>query len=170
MGLVPEDRRQSGLCLDMSVTENIALADYARRRLAGSRQPARRAGRRTRSSPDLAIRTRSSESPVRTLSGGNQQKVVLARWLAREPRILILDEPTRGIDVGSKAEIYQLLDRLAAQGVALLVSSSELPELLTLCDRIYAMYRGRSWPSSIATTATEEAIARAIAGARALAV
>ncbi len=165
MGLVPEDRRQSGLCLDMSITENIALADYARRRLAGvvKSSKARRHANSLVSS--LAIRTRSSESPVRTLSGGNQQKVVLARWLTREPRILILDEPTRGIDVGSKAEIYQILDRLASQGVALLVSSSELPELLTLCDRIYAMYRGTLVAEFHRAEATEEAVARAIAGA-----
>jgi ABC-type sugar transport system ATPase subunit len=165
MGLVPEDRRQAGLCLDMSVTENIALIDYARRSLFGlvnlgeSRKQAETLVR------DLAIRAPSPESKVRTLSGGNQQKVVLARWLAREPKILLLDEPTRGIDVGSKAEIYQLLDRLAARGVALLISSSELPELLTLCDRIYAMYRGELVAEFDQAAATEEAIARAIAGA-----
>ena len=168
MGLVPEDRRQTGLCLDMSITENIALVDYARRRLAGVINSGEARKHASSLVSSLAIRTRSSESPVRTLSGGNQQKVVLARWLTREPRILILDEPTRGIDVGSKAEIYQILDQLAAQGVALLVSSSELPELLTLCDRIYAMYRGMIVAEFDRDAATEEAIARAIAGALAV--
>ena len=165
MGLVPEDRRQTGLCVDMSVMENIALVDYSRRPLPSLVNM--KASRRQADTlvQDLGIRARSRDSKVSTLSGGNQQKVVLARWLAREPKILILDEPTRGIDVGSKAEIYQLLDALAARGVALLVSSSELPELLTLCDRIYAMYRGALVAEFDRAAANEEAIARAIAGA-----
>jgi ABC-type sugar transport system ATPase subunit len=165
MGLVPEDRRQTGLCLDVSITENIALVDYGHRPLVSvvnMNEAHRRANGLVR---DLAIRTRSAASKVRTLSGGNQQKVVLARWLAHEPKILLLDEPTRGIDVGSKAEIYQLLDSLAGRGVALLISSSELPELLTLCDRIYAMYRGELVAEFDRAEATEEGIARAIAGA-----
>jgi rhamnose transport system ATP-binding protein len=165
MGLVPEDRRQAGLCLDMSITENIALIDYAHRRLVSVVDLSEARRRADTLLHDLAIRARSRESKVRTLSGGNQQKVVLARWLAREPKILLLDEPTRGIDVGSKAEIYQLLDSLAARGVALLISSSELPELLTLCDRIYAMYRGELVAEFDRAAATEEGIARAIAGA-----
>ena len=164
MALVPEDRRLSGLCLDMSITENIALVEYAHRMPASVVNRTEAQQRAKGLMADLAIRARSHESKVRTLSGGNQQKVVLARWLAKEPRILLLDEPTRGIDVGSKAEIYQLLDRLAARGVALLVSSSELPELLTLCDRIYAMYRGELVAEFDRATATEEALARAIAG------
>jgi ABC-type sugar transport system ATPase subunit len=164
MALVPEDRRLSGLCLDMSITENIALVEYARRALASVVNRSEAQQRAKRLMEDLAIRARGHESKVRTLSGGNQQKVVLARWLAREPKILLLDEPTRGIDVGAKAEIYQLLDRLVARGVALLVSSSELPELLTLCDRIYAMYRGELVAEFDRANATEEALARAISG------
>ena len=164
MGLVPEDRRLSGLCLEMSVAENIALVDYGHRPLATAvshRDSRRRANDLIR---NLSIRTRDSDARVRTLSGGNQQKVVLARWLAHAPRVLVLDEPTRGIDVGAKAEIYQLLDRLAGEGMGLLVSSSELPELLTLCDRIYAVYRGRLVAEFDRATATEEAIARVCAG------
>ena len=91
----------------------------------------------------LRIKTPSLESSVSSLSGGNQQKVVLGRWLARRPKVLILDEPTRGIDVGAKAEIYRLITELAAEGMALLVISSEMPELLGLADRILVMADGR---------------------------
>ena len=164
MGIVPEDRRQSGLCLDMSIMENIAFSDYGARRLASVVRLAENRRRANALVQHLSIRTPGSDRPVRTLSGGNQQKVVLARWLSRVPRVLILDEPTRGIDVGSKAEIYKLLDELAGRGAALLVSSSELPELLTLCDRIYAMYRGVLVAEFSRAEATEEAIARAISG------
>jgi rhamnose transport system ATP-binding protein len=164
MGLVPEDRRLSGLCLEMSVAENIALVDYGHRPLAAMVSHSESRRRAFALISDLSIRTRSPDARVRTLSGGNQQKVVLARWLARAPRVLVLDEPTRGIDVGAKAEIYQLLDRLAGDGMGLLVSSSELPELLTLCDRIYAVYRGRLVAEFDRAAATEEAIARACAG------
>ena len=164
MGLVPEDRRLSGLCLEMSVAENIAMLDYGHRRLTGAVSHGDSRRRANELIRDLSIRTRDSDARVRTLSGGNQQKVVLARWLARAPRVLVLDEPTRGIDVGAKAEIYQLLDRLAGEGMGLLVSSSELPELLTLCDRIYAVYRGRLVAEFDRATATEEAITRACAG------
>jgi ABC-type sugar transport system ATPase subunit len=164
MGIVPEDRRQSGLCLDMSITENIAFSDYGVRRLASLVRLGENRRRAHALVQQLSIRTPGAERRVRTLSGGTQQKVVLARWLAREPKVLILDEPTRGIDVGSKAEIYKLLDQLAARGVALLISSSELPELLTLCDRIYAMYRGALVAEFSRAEATEEAIARAISG------
>ena len=164
LGLVPEDRRLSGLCLDMSVAENIALVDYAHRSLVGRVSHGRSRDIADGLIHDISIRTRDADARVKTLSGGNQQKVVLARWLARAPRVLVLDEPTRGIDVGAKAEIYQLLDRLAGEGMGLLVSSSELPELLTLCDRIYAVYRGRLVAEFDRATANEEAIARACAG------
>ncbi|MET0928091.1 MAG: sugar ABC transporter ATP-binding protein, partial [Aeromicrobium sp.] len=113
----------------------------------------------------IAIRCASVDAAVRTLSGGNQQKVVLGRWTGGDGcRVLLLDEPTRGIDVGAKAEIYMLLDRLCAEGVAVLVSSSELPELLTLSDRIYAIREGRMTGHFTREEATEERIARAMAG------
>jgi rhamnose transport system ATP-binding protein len=163
MGLVPEDRRQAGLCMDMSLAENIALGTYAAQSLVSMINLREIRAEATRQIRDIGIQTPGTESPVGTLSGGNQQKVVLARWLALEPRLLLLDEPTRGIDVGAKAEIYELLDQLAKRGVCLLVSSSELPELLTLCDRIYAMYRGRIVAEFTRQDATEEKLARAIA-------
>jgi ribose transport system ATP-binding protein len=91
----------------------------------------------------LAIRTPSATVPVGTLSGGNQQKVVFARQLLAQPRLLLLDEPTRGIDIGAKAEVYRLLQRLAGEGIGILFASSELPELLGVCDRIVVLRRGR---------------------------
>jgi ABC-type sugar transport system ATPase subunit len=106
----------------------------------------------------LNVRTPSIEHEVRKLSGGNQQKVVLARWLARKPKVLILDEPTRGIDVGAKAEIYHLIDDLARTGVAVLVISSELPEVLGLADRIIVMQNGHITGELDRADASEEAI------------
>jgi L-arabinose transport system ATP-binding protein len=106
----------------------------------------------------LRVRTPSLEQEVRKLSGGNQQKVVLARWLARQPKVLILDEPTRGIDIGAKAEIYGIISDLAAAGVALLVISSELPEVLGLADRIVVMQGGRVTGELSRDEATEERI------------
>jgi L-arabinose transport system ATP-binding protein len=98
------------------------------------------------------------EQEVRKLSGGNQQKTVLARWLARRPKLLILDEPTRGVDVGAKAEIYRIIDGLAAEGMALLVISSDLPEVLGLADRIVVMRGGRVAGELLREDATEERV------------
>jgi rhamnose transport system ATP-binding protein len=106
----------------------------------------------------LRIRTPSLDQLVAKLSGGNQQKVVLSRWLARRPKLLILDEPTRGIDVGAKAEIYRLIAQLAGEGMALLVISSEMPELLGLADRLLVMAAGRIAADLSRTEATEERI------------
>ena len=104
----------------------------------------------------LRIRTPSIEQEVGNLSGGNQQKIVLARWLARRPKVLILDEPTRGVDVGAKAEIYSIINTLAAEGMALLVISSEMPEMLGLADRILVMQAGRITGELARAEATEE--------------
>jgi ABC-type sugar transport system ATPase subunit len=112
----------------------------------------------------MRIRAHSSRVPVATLSGGNQQKVVLGKWLATEPRVLMLDEPTRGVDVGAKSEIYRLLFEVANDGVAILLSSSENPELLTLCDRILVMFRGRVAAQLTRPDATEARIAHFAGG------
>ena len=140
--LVTENRKDEGLVLDMPVRVNLTLADlksYARaiwlRRGAEEVAANDVAGR-------LDIRLASIEQPPRQLSGGNQQKVVLGKWLLRRPAVLILDEPTRGVDVGAKAEIHALLHRMTGDGLALLVVSSDLPELLRLCDRIIVLSRG----------------------------
>jgi ABC-type sugar transport system ATPase subunit len=152
MGLVPEDRKLEGLILDMSIQQNIALpriaasepADGDALKLGGVFLSAPRArALAERLAGQLDIRLRSVTAPVQALSGGNQQKVVIAKWLALRPRFLILDEPTKGIDVGAKSQIHKLIRDLAAHGVAVLMISSELPEILTVSDRIYVMHEGR---------------------------
>ncbi|MBZ4690485.1 MAG: sugar transporter ATP-binding protein [Cereibacter sp.] len=148
-GFAPEDRKTDGIIADLSVRENIVLALQARR---GWAKPIPRA-EQTRLATDyirqLDIRTPGPEKPVGLLSGGNQQKVILARWLAMNPRFLILDEPTRGIDVGAHAEILRLIRRLVAEGMSLLVISSELEELVAVSDRVIVL-RDRRHVSELA--------------------
>ena len=143
LALVPEDRRHQALVLTASVVENVGLVNPpgAVRRGLLVRRVLRTAA--ARAVEALRIKTRTLDTPVGFLSGGNQQKVVLGRWLARDARVLLLDEPTRGVDVGAKAEIHRHLRERAASGLGLLVASSELPELLSLCDRIYVLRQGR---------------------------
>ncbi len=140
---VPEDRKRSGLLLDVSIAENISLPNlraFARRLLVDSDQERRNAEQRKR---DLDIRAPGVGTAVGLLSGGNQQKVVLAKWLSMSPRAIVLDEPTRGIDVGSKNDIYALLRSLADGGVAILMISSDMDEVIGVCDRIAVMHEGR---------------------------
>jgi ribose transport system ATP-binding protein len=140
--LVPEDRKRSGLILDMPITQNTTLASlraYARAWLIGSNAETEAAERqRVR----LGIRTPSVEVDAVTLSGGNQQKVVLAKWLSMQPSLIIFDEPTRGIDVGAKSEIYRLMRELADRGVAILMISSDMEEVIGVSDRIAVMHEG----------------------------
>ncbi|MFE6844878.1 sugar ABC transporter ATP-binding protein [Streptomyces sp. NPDC057686] len=158
IGLAPEERKAQALFLHRSVRDNIALVVLHRlRRLRFVRRAAEQELAREYTGR-LRIRTPSLEREVRTLSGGNQQKVVLARWLARRPAVLILDEPTRGIDVGAKAEIHRIIADLAEAGVALLVISSELPEVLGLADRVLVMQGGRITGELDRSEATEEAV------------
>jgi len=158
LGLAPEERKAQALFLHRSIRDNTSLVVLDRlRRLRFVRRSAEQALAQEYADR-LRVRTPSIEHEVRKLSGGNQQKVVLARWLARKPKVLILDEPTRGIDVGAKAEIYQIIADLAQQGVALLVISSELPELLGLADRVAVMQNGRITGELTRAEATEEAI------------
>ena len=164
VALVPEDRRQQGLVMDFSIERNIALAslDSVRRGGLIPRGAERRFAR------DWAVRLQLKygklTNPVWTLSGGNQQKVVLAKWLARKPTLLIVDEPTRGIDVGTKAEVHRLLSELAAQGVAVLMISSELPEVLGMADRIVVLFEGRVMREFARDEATEDAVMHAATG------
>jgi ABC-type sugar transport system ATPase subunit len=141
VALVPEDRIAQGVFPSLSVSRNVALARHRGLR------PVRRRDERELTRPfvgRLAIRTASLDTPVRALSGGNQQKVVLARTLLRTPRVLLLDEPTRGIDIGGKRDVYDAIAQLADAGTAIVVASSELPELLTVCDRILVLHRGEA--------------------------
>jgi L-arabinose transport system ATP-binding protein len=158
MCLAPEERKSQALLMKRSVRDNISLAVL--RRLSRLRVVNRREERRLaeRYSRELHIRAPSIEDEVAALSGGNQQKTVLARWLARDSKLLILDEPTRGVDVGAKADIYAIIDRLASRGVAVLVISSELPEVLGLADRIVVMKAGRVSGAIDRADATEEKI------------
>ena len=143
LALVPEDRKRAGLVLNRSVKENLMLAANAR--IFPHFMVAGREERATAHQyvTQLRIRTSDIETPVQQLSGGNQQKVVIGRWLVQRPRIWLLDEPTRGIDVGAKAEIFRLMGDLAASGTAILMSSSELIDLLGICDRLLVMFRGQ---------------------------
>ena len=165
MGFVPEDRRHQGLVLTSSVQENVGLVTppgSLRRGLLVRRVLRAVAARAVKA---LRIKTRTLDTPVRVLSGGNQQKVVLGRWLGPHVRVLLLDEPTRGVDVGAKAEIHRHLRALAAQGVGLLVASSELPELLALCDRLYVLRQGRVVGELTREQATAEQVLRLATGA-----
>ncbi|MFE2561855.1 sugar ABC transporter ATP-binding protein [Streptomyces sp. NPDC059352] len=158
LGLAPEERKAQALFLQRSIRDNTSTVVLDRlRRFRFVRRAAEK--KVTQEYVDrLRVRTPSIEHEVRKLSGGNQQKVVLARWLARKPKVLILDEPTRGIDVGAKAEIYRIIADLAEEGVALLVFSSELPELLGLADRVVVMQGGRITGELDRSEATEESI------------
>ena len=158
IGLVPEDRKQQALVLQLAVRENISLANLGTLSRGGVIQRGPERSIADRFIDALQIRTPSMEQKVINLSGGNQQKVVLAKWLALNPRILIVDEPTRGIDVGAKAEVHALLSRLAGQGVAILMISSELPEILGMSDRILVMREGRLAGELTRSEATQETI------------
>jgi L-arabinose transport system ATP-binding protein len=142
--LCPEDRKKEGIIPARSVLENINIS--ARRRAAAMGFFVRERWERRNASEQIArlgIKARSSHQLIRDLSGGNQQKVILARWLSERVRVLMLDEPTRGIDVGAKGEIYAIMNEMAARGVGILMVSSELPEVLGMSDRILVMRQGR---------------------------
>jgi ABC-type sugar transport system ATPase subunit len=143
IGYIPEERRRQALVGQLSVSANTTLAILDRIAPRGLINFGEEHAVTARAVRSLGIKAASTDVPVATLSGGNQQKVVLGRWLARKPRLLILDEPTKGIDVGAKAEISELIVRLAAEGTAILLISSEMPEVLALSDRVLVMRSGR---------------------------
>jgi ribose transport system ATP-binding protein len=164
IGFVTEDRKSQGLVLGMSVRENatlVHLEEYAHGGVINGR--AESAGVQQLIA-ELHIRTRDAEQEVKSLSGGNQQKVVFAKWLAKPPRVLLLDEPTRGVDVGGKAEIYQIMNRLAAGGSAIVMVSSDLPEVLAMSDRILVMREGRQAAILDAKATSQEEIMTAASG------
>ena len=165
IALVPEDRKRLGLVLGMNVRENLTLpiVDRFRRRLGLADRRAEMA-LTERLRRELSIRSPSVEMPVASLSGGNQQKIVFARGLAAEARILLIDEPTRGVDVGAKREIHDLVRQLAARGAAILVVSSDLPELLAIADRLVVIRRGTVAAELSRADASPEVVLRAMAG------
>jgi ribose transport system ATP-binding protein len=161
LALAPEDRKGDGLVLMHSVAENTTLACLDEILRFGLIQPARERELVSRYVERLHVRTPTLRQAVRLLSGGNQQKVVLAKWLATKPKVLLLDEPTRGIDINAKKEIYALVDELARSGLAVVMVSSELPEILAIADRILVLAEGRVTAEFARGAATEEAILRA---------
>ncbi|MEU0240515.1 sugar ABC transporter ATP-binding protein [Nocardiopsis sp. NPDC006198] len=166
MALVPEDRRQQGLVMESSIERNATatrrrpLSRFGLLRPRAERDSAREWGER------LELRYGRIDDPVSTLSGGNQQKVVLAKWLSTEPRVLFVDEPTRGIDVGTKAEVHRLLSTLAGRGLAIVMVSSELPEVLGMADRVLVMHEGRITAEIDRADADEESVMYAATGQR----
>jgi ribose transport system ATP-binding protein len=143
LGLAPEERKSQGLLLHEPVYRNVSVSSLGRYARGGFVLSARELAAATRAAEQLDVRPADPRRVVRTLSGGNQQKVVLARWLLRDCRLLILDEPTRGVDVGARTEIYRLVRSLADSGVGVLLVSSEIPEVLGLCDRVLVVRDGR---------------------------
>ena len=165
IGFLTEDRKDQGLILRMTIRENTTLASMGMFSKFGWIQGRRERARATEESTRLRVRTSTVERAVGELSGGNQQKVVLAKWLLREPRLLILDEPTRGIDVAAKAEIYELMNEMKQRGVAILMISSDLPEVLATADRVIVIRGGRVAGELSAEAATQESVGRLAIGA-----
>jgi ribose transport system ATP-binding protein len=164
IGLVPEDRKRQGLVLGCSVAANLSLPQLSRLGRAGVVSRRREGDLATQWIRELRIKTPSAATRALTLSGGNQQKVVLGKWLAAGADVLIVDEPTRGIDVAAKMEIYTLLDRLAAGGAGIIMISSELPEVIGMSDRILVMHQGRAHALLDAAGVTQERVLHAALG------
>lgn len=158
LALVPEDRKGKGLVLDMAVADNVSLASVGRDARAGFLDFSAEAEITREMTEKMKIKTPSSRQLVRFLSGGNQQKVVLGKWLAMKPSVLLLDEPTRGIDIGAKQEIYALMEELAREGVAILFVSSEMEEVIGMADRVLVMHEGQITGELPREELSEEAI------------
>lgn len=161
IALVPEDRKRHGLVLDMSVAASVSLAGIGQVERLGFLSNRLERALTANYIGRLQIKAASQAQAVRNLSGGNQQKVVIAKWLATKPKVLLLDEPTRGIDVNAKNEIYKLISELAAAGLAIVMSSSELPEIVTIADRIIVLSEGRQTAEFPRAAASEESILKA---------
>ena len=165
IAMVSEDRRREGIIPHMTVRENTTLAALPWISRFGWIDAKKDLSITEEYIDSLNVKTPSTEQLIMNLSGGNQQKVCLAKWLNRSPKVVILDEPTRGIDVGAKAEIHRLIDRLTKQGIAVIMISSELPEIIGACDRIVVLYEGRmmkEYPSG--SRVTQEQIMKSAAG------
>ena len=143
IAMVTEDRKRVGIFSQMTVRENITLCTLDESTSAGIISSSRERAAATETIQQLGVKTASTESLITNLSGGNQQKCIIGRWLKTRPAVLLLDDPTRGVDVGAKAELYRVIDQLARDGLGVIVTSSELPELITLCDRILVLCEGR---------------------------
>lgn len=164
IALAPENRKQQGLILEMAVRENMSLPSLRRDQKNGFLNRKKEADISTAMIEQMRIKTPNAEQAVQYLSGGNQQKVVLGKWLAMEPTLLLLDEPTRGIDVGAKQEIYGLMEKLAQKGVAILFVSSEMEEVLGMSDRALIMHEGRLTGELLRDELSEESIMQLATG------
>ncbi len=164
IALLTHDRKATGLILSLSITANATLAGLPALSPGGWRNPNRERAATQSLASTLKLRAASLDMPAGELSGGNQQKVVLAKWLQAKPRLLLLDEPTRGIDIGAKRDIYQLMDRLTAEGIAILLITSEMTELLAMSDRLIVMHRGRITAELTRAEATPETVLAAAMG------
>jgi ABC-type sugar transport system ATPase subunit len=164
IGLLPEDRKRQGLVLGMKVRENISLADLNRLTRLGIISKRQERFEAKKYIVDLKIKTPSTDQFIKNLSGGTQQKVVLAKWLFTQCRLLILDEPTRGIDIGGKVEIYHAINTLVGKGIGIIIISSELPEILGMCDKILVLNQGRLATELSRGEATQEKIMYYAAG------
>ncbi len=164
MALAPEDRKQLGLILEMSVLENLSLASLRRDQHRGFLNRRAETDVCLQTLKQLQVKTPSVDQVVQFLSGGNQQKIVLGKWLAMKPKLILLDEPTRGIDVGAKQEIYRLMEQLASEGLAVLFVSSEMEEIIGMSDRVLVMHEGRITGELTRSNLSEEAIMRLATG------
>ena len=164
MALAPEDRKQLGLVLEMSVLQNLSLARLHRDQRNGFLNGAAEVALCEEAIQQLQVKTPSMHQRVQFLSGGNQQKIVLGKWLAMKPKLMLLDEPTRGIDVGAKQEIYRLMEQLASEGLSVLFVSSEMEEILGMADRVLVMHEGRITGELTRSNLSEEAIMRLATG------
>ena len=164
VALVTEDRKRLGLFANFHVAANMTLVGLPEVAAAGFFSPRAERERASEAAQRLRVKAPALTAPINALSGGNQQKAILARWLMRRPRVLLLDDPTRGVDVGAKGEIYDLISQLAADGVAVLMTSSELPELLAVCHRILVLCEGRLTAEFPREEATEAGIMAAATG------
>jgi len=161
IALVTEDRKRLGLFANLSVGANVSICTLRQAAAGGIVSPGRERNLAGTVIRKLGVKTAGFETAITSLSGGNQQKAIIARWLLTRPKVLLLDDPTRGVDVGAKAELYRLMDQLCREGLGIIVTSSELPELLTLCDRILVLCEGRVTAEFSAAEATEQGIMEA---------
>ncbi len=161
VALVTEDRKRLGLFAQMNVAQNITICTLRKLLSIGLLSTRRERQMAETSARTLAVKTAGVDAAITSLSGGNQQKCIIGRWLLTQPKVLLLDDPTRGVDVGAKAELYRLMDRLCRDGLGIIVTSSELPELLTVCDRILVLCEGRLTGEFSRAEATEQRIMEA---------
>lgn len=163
ISLITEDRKNSGLFLKLSVNDNLSTASLnSLANILGVINEKAEAERNERMIKDMAVKLRSGEQLIESLSGGNQQKVIIGKWLLTAPQVLILDEPTKGIDVGSKSEIYKMLRKLSQQGIAILIVSSELPEIIGVCDKVIVVREGKNVGEFLGDCCEEELLNKAM--------